>query len=78
MALEGLHDTDMRDTAHRIIDESVTRLSGFAAIVVGSTYLAAGITALLMPPELQAPPDVTPHEFWSVLSQKPFTHLAFH
>ncbi|MFQ6021422.1 MAG: hypothetical protein ACE5NW_01765 [Acidiferrobacterales bacterium] len=31
-----------------------------------------------MPPELQADPSVTPHEFWVVLSQNPTAHLALH
>ncbi len=59
-------------------DDSVARLGGTASILVGVSCIAAGIAAALMPPELQADPDVTPHEFWTVLSRDPTAHLAFH
>jgi hypothetical protein len=31
-----------------------------------------------MPPELQGRPDVSPHLFWSVLSQQPTAHLCIY
>jgi hypothetical protein len=57
---------------------SIQRVGGIAAFGVALTYVASGLCALLMPPELQGRPDVTPHQFWTVLSQDPLAHLAFH
>ena len=59
-------------------DPSILRVGGLAAFGVALAYFASGICALLMPPELQGRPDVTPHQFWSVLSRDPMAHLAFH
>ena len=49
-----------------------------AAFGLALAYVATGITAILMPPELQGRPDVGPHEFWTVLARDPAAHLAFH
>jgi len=57
---------------------SIPRVGGIAAFGVALSYFASGLCALMMPPELQGRPDVTPHQFWTVLSQDPVAHLAFH
>jgi hypothetical protein len=57
---------------------SILRTGGAAAIGVALAYLASGLCAVMMPPELQGRPDVTPHQFWMVLSRDPAAHLAFH
>src|SRR5207244_3521879 len=49
-----------------------------AAFGVALAYLASSICAVLMPPELQGRPDVSPHQFWMVLAAHPLAHLAFH
>jgi len=49
-----------------------------AAFALALAYVATGVTAILMPPELQGRPDVGPHEFWTVLARDPAAHLAFH
>ena len=59
-------------------EPSILRAGGLAAFGVALAYFASGICALLMPPELQGRPDVTPHQFWTVLSRDPSAHLAFH
>jgi hypothetical protein len=59
-------------------DSSIRRLGALASIGVAACYLGSGVSALLMPPELQARPDVSPHEFWMVLSGEPTAHLFFH
>ncbi|MDH3685811.1 MAG: hypothetical protein OEP95_06265 [Myxococcales bacterium] len=59
-------------------DPSVRRVGTIAAYGVALAYLLTGVTAVLMPPELQGRPDITPHEFWTVLSQHPIAHLSFH
>lgn len=59
-------------------NDSLARLGGPASILVGVSYIVAGAAAILMPPELQADPTVTPHEFWTVLSQNPTAHLTLH
>ena len=56
----------------------VARSGALAAFGVAAGYFATGVCAVLMPPELQGRPDVTPHEFWTVLSSQPSAHLAFH
>lgn len=60
------------------LDPTILRVGGLASIGVAIAYLVSGICAVLMPPELQARPDVTPHQFWMVLSRDPWAHLAFH
>jgi len=57
---------------------SVLRVGGVACIGVALAYVLTGVTALLMPPELQGRPDIGPHEFWMVLARDPSAHLAFH
>ncbi len=59
-------------------DSSVLRVGAIAAVGVALSYLAAGLCAVMMPPELQGRPEITPHEFWLVLSRDPLAHLAFH
>jgi hypothetical protein len=59
-------------------DPSIRRLGTFASFGVAVAYLLTGVCAVLMPPELQGRPEVTPHEFWTVLSQHPTAHLSFH
>jgi hypothetical protein len=59
-------------------DISLARIGSLAAFSVAAAYLASGVAATLMPPELQGRPDVTPHVFWTVLSQQPLAHLAYH
>jgi hypothetical protein len=60
------------------LDPTVARLGSHAAFALALAYVATGVTAILMPPELQGRPDVGPHEFWTVLSRDPAAHLAFH
>ena len=59
-------------------DASLARVGSLAAFGLAAAYLASGVAAALMPPELQGRPDVTPHVFWTVLSQQPLAHLAYH
>jgi hypothetical protein len=59
-------------------ETSLARAGALAAFGVAFAYLASGVCAVLMPPELQGRPGVGPHEFWTVLSQQPHAHLAFH
>jgi hypothetical protein len=59
-------------------DPTILRVGRVAAFGVALAYLASGVFAALMPPELQGRPDVTPHEFWLVLSRDPLAHLAYH
>lgn len=59
-------------------DPSILKAGSVAAFGVALAYLASGLTAIMMPPELQGRPDIGPHEFWTVLSQHPMAHLAFH
>ena len=60
------------------LDPRLARTGALAAFGVAASYLATGICAVLMPPELQGRPEITPHLFWSVLSRDPAAHLAFH
>lgn len=57
---------------------NIKQLSRIAAWGVAFAYFSTSILAVLMPPELQASLDVTPHEFWTILSRDPMAHLAFH
>jgi hypothetical protein len=57
---------------------SIAHAGSLASFGVAAAYFASGVCAALMPPELQGRTDVTPHEFWTVLSQQPGAHLAFH
>lgn len=63
---------------HSDLDPSITRAGSFAAFGVAVAYLASGLCAALMPPELQGRPDIAPHEFWMALCRDPFAHLGFH
>jgi len=57
------------------------RIAGIGALAawgVAASYLASGLFALLMPPELQGRPEITPEQFWTVLSQEPNAHLLYH
>jgi hypothetical protein len=57
---------------------SLTRVGSWASFGVAAAYVVSAVCAALMPPELQGRPDVSPHRFWTVLSQSPAAHLAFH
>ena len=59
-------------------DSSIQRVGAIASFGVAASYLGTGIFALLMPPELQGRLDISPHEFWMVLSRDPTAHLWFH
>jgi hypothetical protein len=59
-------------------DPSIRQMGAFASFGVALAYFLTGVCAVLMPPELQGRPDITPHEFWTVLSQHPTAHLSFH
>jgi hypothetical protein len=59
-------------------DASLARVGSLAAFGLAAACLASGVSAALMPPELQGRPDVSPHVFWTVLSQQPLAHLAYH
>ena len=59
-------------------DPSIAKVGSLAAFGVALSYLASGLSAMMMPSELQGRPDVSPHQFWTVLSQHPMAHLAFH
>ena len=59
-------------------DPSICRLGAFASFGVAVAYVLTGVCGVLMPPELQGRPEITPHEFWTVLSQHPTAHLSFH
>ena len=59
-------------------DPSIRRVGALAAWGVAAGYFATGVCGLLMPPELQGRPGISPHLFWSVLSQQPAAHLGFH
>jgi hypothetical protein len=60
------------------LDPRLARTGALAAFGVAASYLATGLCAVLMPPELQGRPEITPHVFWSVLSRDPAAHLSFH
>jgi hypothetical protein len=57
---------------------SVLEAGAIAAFGVALSYLASGLAAVMMPAELQGRPDISPHQFWLVLSRDPTAHLAFH
>jgi hypothetical protein len=59
-------------------ESSLRKVGGLAAYGVAAAYLASGLSAVAMPPELQGRPDVTPHQFWLTLSAHPTAHLVFH
>jgi hypothetical protein len=59
-------------------DPSIRQVGAFASFGVALAYFLSGVCAVLMPPELQGRPEITPHEFWTVLSQHPTAHLCFH
>ena len=60
------------------LEPSIAKVGGLAAFGVALAYVASAVCAILMPAELQGRPDVTPHQFWTVLSETPTAHLAFH
>lgn len=60
------------------LDRRLASTGALAAFGVAAGYLASGVCAGLMPPELQGRPEITPHVFWSVLSRDPAAHLCFH
>lgn len=59
-------------------DPSIRRVGALASFGVAVAYLLMGISAVLMPSELQGRPEITPHEFWTVLSRHPTAHLSYH
>ena len=59
-------------------DPSIRQMGALASFGVALAYFLSGVFAVLMPPELQGRPDITPHQFWTVLSQHPTAHLCFH
>ena len=59
-------------------DSSIREVGVFASIGVAIAYFLTGVCAVLMPAELQGRPEITPHVFWTVLSQNPTAHLCFH
>ena len=60
-------------------DPSIRRDRGVSlSFGVALAYFLTGVCAVLMPPELQGRPEITPHQFWTVLSQHPTAHLCFH
>ena len=54
-------------------DNSVGKLGGTAAILVGVSYIVVGIAYFLQPPELQAGGIGNP--FWTTLAQNPTAHV---
>jgi len=60
------------------LDPTLARTGGLASFGVAAAYFASAVAAGLMPPELQRPTELTPHEFWLALSRDPTAHLAFH
>lgn len=59
-------------------DPTIPRVGAIAAWGVAASYLSSGLTAAMMPAELQAQAGITPHQFWMALSENPWAHLAFH
>jgi hypothetical protein len=59
-------------------DPTLARTGALACFGVAAAYFASAVAAGLMPPELQRPTEVTPHEFWLALARDPSAHLAFH
>jgi hypothetical protein len=69
----------MTADAPRTAEEaSLARLGRAACFGLAAAYLASGLSAALMPPELQGRPEITPHEFWTALARDPAAHLAYH
>ena len=59
-------------------DPSVLRVGALASFGAALSYVLTGISALFMPPELQGRPEISAHEFWTVLALDPTAHLFFH
>ena len=59
-------------------DPTVLSVGGIASFGLAASYVLSGVFAVMMPPELQGRPDVSPHQFWTILSAHPHAHLAFH
>ena len=57
---------------------STARFGGILSILTGAAYLAVAVSAALLPVELSADPDITPHDFWTVLAGSPHAHMAMH
>ena len=53
-------------------------LIALLSVWVALGYGTASGAAALMPAELQADPDISPHEFWLVLAKSPHAHLGMH
>jgi len=59
-------------------ENNFNKIGGIAAIFVGVSYIGVAISAIMMPPVLQAALEVSPHEFWIKLSNNPTAHLVMH
>ena len=69
----------MNNHAPELLRDRTLRAAGsIASVGVALSYFAASLFAVLMPPELQGRPGISPHEFWTVLSQHPTAHICFH
>lgn len=60
-----------------MLNGSMARFGSSAAILVGLSYVAVLLSALLMPPELKGG-AATEHEFWIALSRNPTAHIMLH
>lgn len=58
--------------------QSIFRIGALSSLLVGLGFIAATIAAALMPAELQANPEISEHEFWTILANDPAAHLAMH
>lgn len=57
---------------------ATTRSGGLLSVLTGIAYFAVAVCAALLPAELSADPDITPHGFWTILAGDPAAHLAMH
>ncbi len=57
---------------------SKTRFGGLLSVLTGLAYVAAAVSAAMLPAELSANPNITPHEFWTVLTRNSNAHMAMH
>lgn len=57
---------------------TIARVGAVASYGVAASYFASAVFAVAMPPELQRPFGISPHEFWMTLSRQPTAHLCFH
>lgn len=58
--------------------ESQSPTASVLSWAVGLGFLSAAVAAAMMPSELQANPDITPHQFWTILARDPTSHLLMH